>query len=62
MERELLKAARRKQAKDELIAMRDSVRDSIAFAQEMGIPIPESLQRKDEALTFAIDRFVNQIF
>lgn len=62
MERELLKAARRKQAKDELIAMRDSIRDSIAFAQATGKPIPEGLQRKDEALTFAIDRFENQIF
>lgn len=62
MERELLKAARRKQAKDELMKMRDSVRDSIAFAQATGKPIPESLQRKDEALTFAIDRFENQIF
>ena len=62
MERELLKAARRKQTKDELIAMRDSIRDSIAFAQAMRVPIPESLQRKDEALTFCIERFENQIF
>ena len=35
-----------RQAKDELVKMRDSIRDSIAFAQATGKPIPEAYKEE----------------
>lgn len=59
MERELLKAARRKQAKDELVKMRDSIRDSIAFAQATGKPIPEAYKEEQSMSQSYTERIKN---
>lgn len=62
MGNEVLKAARRKAYERELSMMRDRIRDSIAIAQDLGRPIPDHLQMRDEALTWALERIKNQLW